>query len=662
MEFIFPSNTFLDILNTVPSAVLILDEENDIIFVNTVVLWLYKYRSIELLGSSISLLIPKWIESDFSWEAESVDQEGGVIPVSVRSKALSIGEEKFKAVSLLDLRKQKQKEELLKHMAMEATLLHKAASLAVENIPIDLGYKKMLEYICLSMNCSIGHVYFPSIDGNNILLPSNIWYLKDEKKYKPFVDQTQLMTFGIGAGLPGLILKILRPVYIKNVQKDPAFIRKVVCNKLGIKEAFGFPVILDGKLVAVLGFYSEDPIPYTKEFLSVMENLGRQMSRVVERRLRDEELRNAQTTKSEFLSIMSHEIRTPINVISGMADLLAESSLDAIEVEYVEMLKRSSKALLTLINDILDLSKIESGEIKLEYLSFSVRKVANELISQLSAHAKQKNLHLSAIVEDSVPQVILGDPIHLHQVLVNLLGNSIKFTDQGDILLHVKNIGESLLFIIRDTGIGIAANKLESIFHPFTPVDSTTTRQHGGTGLGLTISKHLIELMGGRINVASELHVGTEFVFSIPLQAPQKGLSSHVERRGATLTKPMRILLAEDSEDNRLLMQTYFAKTPVKLDEAVDGEAAFEMFKREKYDLILLDIQMPKMDGYMTAKAIRAWEREQKIDPIPIIAITAFAQKEDAQKSYDAGCDQYMTKPIAKNDLFKAIIKYEQRL
>lgn len=658
MEFIFPSDVFLDILNTIPSALLIIDQDDDIIFVNARTLWQYDYRSMDLLGSSIKTLVPKWKRQQFAWEGESRDREGNAIPVEVRSKPIDIGGEPFQAIALLDLREQKYKEERLKNLIAEAKLLHQAAALVTENVSIEEGYRRMIGYICHAMHWPIGHVYVVSKDAPDILEPNGIWYLEDKIKYKPFVDYTHLTTFSKGVGVPGLIMQSLKPMCIPNIQTEPHFVRKDVCTKLGICSAFGLPIILNGKLIAVFEFFSHSTIQCDRELSLVMENLAKQMSRVVERQQRDLELRHALTAKSDFLSMMSHEIRTPINVISGMADLLAESSLGATETQYVETLKRSAKALLNLINDILDLSKLESGTIVIASVSFSVRKVVQDTIAQLNPAALQKGLSLLSRIEDEVPKVILGDPVHLHQILVNLVGNAIKFTNHGDISIVARKVGSTLPFVIRDSGIGIAADKLGSVFLPFTQGDSTTTRQYGGTGLGLTICKYLIELMGGSISIASELGVGTEAIFTLPLITPES-LSTTQTKNGKThLTKPMKILLAEDSEDNRLLMETYFAKTPITLDEAFDGEMAFEMFKKEKYDLLLLDIQMPKMDGYMTARAIRAWEKEHDLDHLPIIAITAFAQKEDAQKSYDAGCDVYLTKPIAKDDLFRVIANY----
>jgi two-component system sensor histidine kinase/response regulator len=520
----------------------------------------------------------------------------------------------------------------------------------------------------------------------------------------------------------------------------------------------------------------------------------------------------ASIAKSEFLANMSHEIRTPMNAIIGMADLLWDSSLTTEQRQYVQIFRSAGENLLTLINDILDLSKVESGQLSLEYIPYDLFDILDKTCEVISLRAHSRNLELACRISPHVPQRIQGDPTRLRQVLTNILGNAVKFTEVGEIVLTVlPTEGEDSLkspqylqFSVRDTGIGIPADKLDAIFEKFTQSDSSITRKYEGTGLGLSISRRLVELMGGRIWVESRPGEGSTFFFTIPSEAappeenqetvfmPETGLKGlnilvvddnvtnrlilretlaqwgclvteaadgfegltalnkakeegtpfHValldsrmpgmdgftlaeeirskpdlvalsimmltsenrsgDRRRAKalgmteylikpvkrqalkdallaalgrdeilckpqapLDKPLpedrrhlRLLLVEDSEDNRFLVQAYLKKTSYLIDTAENGQIAVEKFLSDAYDLILMDMQMPVMDGYTATREIRRREREEGRERTPIIALTAHALKDDLQKSLDAGCDAHLTKPISKQVLLEAIQKF----
>jgi PAS domain S-box-containing protein len=524
--------------------------------------------------------------------------------------------------------------------------------------------------------------------------------------------------------------------------------------------------------------------------------------------------------KSNFLSSMSHEIRTPMNAVLGMADMLWESDLSAEQRRYLDIMRRNGVTLLDLINEILDLAKIESGQLSLEQVDFDIRELIDSATETMGLRAHEKQLELVGQVAADVPHNLVGDPLRLRQVIVNLLSNAVKFTDHGEIVLSIQmahpDTGSgtaSIRFSVADTGVGIAHDKTDSIFDAFTQADSSTTRKYGGTGLGLTIVKRLVEMYGGAIAVESEVGKGSTFSFTAEFttrpapvtlaldpasmdlagmrilvvddtavnrvildsaltsrgvlvtcvasgqaaleeidraaaggdsyrvvlldcrmpgmdgievadQIRHRGLGPHdrpiilmltsddlgstmvrartagvdtfmvkpikradlfaalnralgaggassqltspTERDGLHSTsgsdvlgemRPLRILLADDSRDNRLLVQAYFKKTPYIIDDAEDGAAAVEKFRTGIYDLVLMDIEMPIMDGYAATRAIRAMEKETGGRRVPIIALTASVLAEALEKALDAGCDAYVVNPVKKATLLAAVHK-----
>ncbi|HEB71080.1 MAG TPA: response regulator [Nitrospirae bacterium] len=552
----------------------------------------------------------------------------------------------------------------------------------------------------------------------------------------------------------------------------------------------------DGKPLRATGTHQDitDRINSETEILSAMEK-AEEYARIAE---------EANEAKSEFLASMSHEIRTPMNAIIGMADLLVETNLTHEQERYVNTYRYAGENLLNIINDILDLSKIEAGQMELEKTGFNLQELIERTGEIMAIQAQEKGLELAHLLTPDLPYALLGDPTRLRQVIINLVSNAIKFTEKGEVLIGVETRKArenevELLFSVKDTGIGIPREKLETIFASFSQADSSTTRKHGGTGLGLSISRLIVEMMGGEIWVESEEGKGSVFYFSVKLeidrrsaetsepvdfkgsrvlivddnatnrmilsktlsdwgadteeaidgascldklanakksdkaydlilldhmmpgmdgyevaekikndseisapvilitssmglakggeQAEKLRLDGYIHKpvkkselltsintalgRAKTIepandkrkkagadSAPLKILLAEDNRDNRNLILAYLKKSPHGIEIAENGQVAVDKFISGKYDLVLMDVEMPVMDGLTATKKIREWEKKNSSKPTPVLALTAHALQEHKEKSKEAGCDGHVTKPIKKAVLFEVIEKY----
>lgn len=367
---------------------------------------------------------------------------------------------------------------------------------------------------------------------------------------------------------------------------------------------------------------------------------------------------HALETRKQFLANISHEIRTPMNAISGMALLLSDSDLNPSQRDYLNAIITSTDGLMVIINDVLDMSKMESGKFSLEHINFNIDKLIRSIIRGQSVRAREKNIPLRFEQDATLSTFIVGDPTRLTQVLTNLISNAVKFTDKGSVTLSTRVVKEShstqhIEFAVMDTGIGIDADKLNAIFEEFTQADVSITRKYGGTGLGLSISKSLVELMGGKLNVSSEKGVGSTFSFIIEMPFGKEENETHLVAQEVKDLQQTYVLLVEDNEMNRFLATTLLAKWNAKVHYETNGKRAIEWLRNNDPEVILMDLQMPEMDGFQATQMLR---NELKKD-IPVIALTANALELERENCLAIGMNDYVSKPYSPDTLYKSIMK-----
>ncbi|MSN27350.1 MAG: response regulator [Geobacter sp.] len=398
---------------------------------------------------------------------------------------------------------------------------------------------------------------------------------------------------------------------------------------------------------------------------------------VAERKKTAEQLRAARDAaelankaKSEFLANMSHEMRTPLNSIIGGAEYLDSVMLTAEQQRCLTMIRQAGDSLLVLINDLIDLSRIESGQLEVVSRQFSLHDTLNRVMLMLGREADKKEIQLKLDIDSEVRHQLVGDQMRLQQVLINLLSNAIKFTDINGAVHVTVSCGAvhsnklPVTFAVKDTGIGIAPDKLNMIFESFAQADASITRRYGGSGLGLAISRKLVEAMGGTIQVESFPGVGSVFSFTISFGIPVNSRAISTTPEPANLKpadqqlpsgKTSRILLVDDSRENRELIRLLLLKMPLTLDEAVNGQESIDLYKKNSYDLVLMDIQMPVMDGFTATRIIRDFEEKNNRRKTVIVALTAHAYESDIQACLDAGCDDHVAKPFKKKALMQCL-------
>ena len=414
-------------------------------------------------------------------------------------------------------------------------------------------------------------------------------------------------------------------------------------------------------------------ILFARQLRESNENLFRAWS---EMRLARDDAERASRAKSEFVSRMSHELRTPLNAILGFAQLLDREALTSVQRNYSRQIRAAGQHLLDLIGEVLDLAKIEAGRLVLEHIEFDLRRTMDQVVAVAVKRAQNKGLPVKVVLSSELPGRVRGDPTRLRQVLINLLDNAVKFTERGEVGLRVEPEGEGgkLLFRVWDTGVGMEEQAIRRLFQPFTQADESTTRKYGGTGLGLVICKDLVEAMGGSLQVESHPGQGSRFWFSLPLErvddapgssaaaetsaAAAEGAEGRVAA-GRPIPSPAlqrHVLLVEDNPVNQLVASSMLAALGASCEIAGNGLEGLEKLEQGTYDLVLMDVEMPQMDGHAATREIRLRERQRESRRVPVIAMTANAMAEDRERCIASGMDDYLAKPY-EMDALAAIIR-----
>jgi PAS domain S-box-containing protein len=666
-----------------PDGIVVIDSKGTIETFSKAAEKIFGLTEDKAIGRNINILMPKGIalEHDYYLERYDADRPSTVVdnmrevtavrhngeefPLEEKVTRIELGGE-TKFVGLLrDISERKRLEAERDAQRKRTQLLDRATAVAAESDSFEDSMARVLSMSCETLGWRVGHVYVADSDGQT-MKPTRIWHLADEFQYRDFVELTEKTYFAPGEGLPGRVAASGEPAWIEDLLADTNFPRNKLAGRLGARSAFACPVKVRGEVVAVLEYFSDVSTPEDEGVVKLVANLADQLGRVEERIRTDNELKaahdqaeTANQAKSDFLANMSHEIRTPMNAIIGLSDLCLRTDLTVKQQDYLNKIHASADSLLGIINDILDFSKVEAGKLEIESIAFEIDTVLENLATVANVKTQEKGLELLFMRHPEVPDVLIGDPLRLGQILINLTNNAVKFTDKGEIIVTVSlrertDDHVTLDVSVRDTGIGMNREQIGKLFQSFSQADTSTTRKYGGTGLGLAISKRLVELMGGEIWVESEPGQGSTFSFTLQLGVGKDAQEKHF----ATLPdlRGMHAVVVDDNPTAREIIATYLESFSFEVEEAANAADLFKLMKkgRKPFDLIVMDWLMPGITGTEAAGKVK---NEIKPDKDPhIILVSAYGSGDISGKPGAEYIDKFLSKPVSPSHLFDAIM------
>jgi len=659
-----------NLYNSIPSAIAITTPDGVVTMINREFTILFGYSREEAEGQNLNdLIVPDDLKIEAAADIHSMsssdlkdpmqtirkDKHGKAIHVSLVARGIVINNEIVAQLVIYSDISAERKKQLLQE------ILFNISTAAIKQYDIKDIYPSIVHELSKIWDTNNFFIALYDRDAEKLSFP----FFADEKDSFADIPTEKTIT--------GYVIKQNKSVLLK--EKDLKVLEEsgdIDLIGTPCKVWMGVPLIVDDSVIGVMCLQDyKDENKFSPDDLYVLDFIANQIALSIQRRIMLDNLiiarqkaEEAALSKQVFMSTMSHEIRTPLNEVIGITNLLMQGNPREDQIDFIRTLKFSGNHLLTLVNDVLDYNKMESGKIVFEQTQFNLSDFLNEIIRSYSFRSKAKNLSFELKKDQNLPQEVIGDPIRLNQILSNLLSNALKFTNTGGINVLVRESSRNgnqtkIEFTVSDTGIGIAKEKHSLVFDGFTQASPDTTRQYGGTGLGLAICKKLIELQGGTLELDSEPGKGSTFRFEITLGISERSGEARKEEIQESYAglEGKKILVAEDNKINFFVANKFLTSWGVRVAHAENGQIALEKVSSEDFDLILMDLQMPVMDGIEASRIIRKSDNP-KIKNIPIVALTAAIMSESHDKIEDLKINDYVLKPFKPHDLFERILKH----